>query len=587
MKEDVMRDIRFLHKTRYANSHALVIGINKYQSANPLSYAVSDAEGVRDVLLKEFAFPKTNITCLLDDKATKQNILQAFMRFAQADIELDDRVLIFFAGHGHTLTGSRGEVGFLVPYDANLSDASTFIRWKELTDNAELIRAKHMLFIMDACYSGLALTRGLHAGSARFLKDMLLRHSRQAITAGKADETVADSGGPLPNHSVFTGHLLEGLLGKAETSDGVLTASGLMSYVYGKVANDKNSNQTPHYGHFDGDGDFVLKAPQLSDLERSELKDVDRLIVMPFNDEVTTFESTVHKVNKVKALLASEGSSIELHDYLVAEVRRFLSSTSEDNFKVQGRFAKEELLTRIADYELHTSDLSALIACLVYWAKPIHKGILQKVIARSADRLDAQSGVVIWLNLRWYPLIISLYCAGIAAVEGRSYGALANLFYTPIGSSEYATKTEFFVEVIANAIGELKQNNAFKQLPGHENQYTPMSEYLFKTLQPKLDDLLFIGKGYETAFDEFEVIFALVVADIKMQRDSHVWGPIGRFGWKRGRGDGGPLDRVILRARSMGEKWQPLEAGLFGGSVERFNLVADEFTKRVSTLNWW
>jgi len=53
-----------------------------------------------------------------------------------------------------------------------------------------------------------------------------------------------------------------------------------------------------------------------------------------------------------------------------------------------------------------------------------------------------------------------------------------------------------------------------------------MSEYLFKTLQPKLDDILFIGKSYEKSFDEFEVLFALVVADIKKQRDEHVWGPI-------------------------------------------------------------
>jgi uncharacterized caspase-like protein len=582
-----MHDTRFLHKTSYAASHALVIGINKYESAPPLSYAVSDAEAIRDVLLSEFAFPKANVTCLLDEKATKQKILQAFMRFSQDDMSLDDRVLIFFAGHGHTLTGNRGEVGFLVPYDANLSDASTFIRWKELTDGAELIRAKHMLFIMDACYSGLALTRGLHAGSTRFLKDMLLRHSRQAITAGKADETVSDSGGPLPNHSVFTGHLLEGLQGNAETGQGILTASTLMSYVYGKVANDKNSNQTPHYGHFDGDGDFVFKAPQLTDLETSDLKDIDRLIVVPFSEEITTVESTTHKINKVKTLLATDGTSIELHDYMVTEVRRFFSNTSEDNFKVQGQFSKEELLARIADYEQHSNDLAALTACLAYWAKPIHKGILQKVIARSADRLETQSGLVIWLNLRWYPLIVSLYCAGIAAVEGKRYDSLANLFYTSIGSSEYSAKTEFFADAVANAILELARADAFKQLPGHEKQYTPMSEYLFKSLQPKLDDLLFVGKGYENAFDEFEVMFALVVADIKKQRDSHVWGPIGRFGWKRGRGDSGPLDRVISHAKSMGEKWGPLEAGLFGGSSARFNAVADEYTKGLSTLNWW
>jgi uncharacterized caspase-like protein len=43
-------------KPRYANSRALVIGINQYAMASPLSYAVSDAEGVREVLINDLNF---------------------------------------------------------------------------------------------------------------------------------------------------------------------------------------------------------------------------------------------------------------------------------------------------------------------------------------------------------------------------------------------------------------------------------------------------------------------------------------------------------------------------------------------------
>ena len=213
---------------------------------------------------------------LVNEAATRQSILRAFLRFSREDIDVDERLIVFYAGHGHTRTGSRGEIGYLVPHDADMADFSTFIRWDEFTRNSELVRAKHILFIMDACYGGLALTRSIGPGGVRFLKDMMLRHSRQVLTAGKADEVVADSGGPLPNHSVFTGHLLEGMRGKAATEDGVITAAGLMAYVYNRVATDKNSNQTPHYGHFDGDGDLVLIAPGLSALEASEERDDDR-----------------------------------------------------------------------------------------------------------------------------------------------------------------------------------------------------------------------------------------------------------------------------------------------------------------------
>lgn len=581
-----MRDIRFLLKTHYTNSRALVIGIDHYQSASPLSYAVSDAEEVCDVLINDLDFPEENVTYLTDSEATRGDILRAFMRLTADDVDLDERILVFFAGHGHTRTGIRGEVGYLVPYDADMQDFSSFIRWDELTRNADLIRAKHMLFIMDACYGGLALTRSLHPGSTRFLKDMMLRYSRQVLTAGKADEVVADSGGPLPNHSVFTGHLIEAIRGKAVTENGVLTASGLMSYVYAKVANDKNSNQTPHYGYFDGDGDFILLAPQLSELEKTNDKDIDSLIVVPYAEEEFSKETTPDKIKKIKSLLANDSSSIELHDLVIDEVRRFLASTSEDHFTVQGQYSKDELLERIAKYERLVIDLAAILACIAYWARPVHRSILQKALARFTDRLESQGGRAVWLNLRWYPLIITLYSCGIAAVEGKRYDSLANIFYTTLSRSEYRHHGEFLIEAISNSILEFTRAEVFKHLPGHDRYYTPMSEYLYKVLQPKLDDLLFIGKGYETSFDEFEVLFALAVADLRKQAGGRVWGPIGRFGWKEQRGDG-PMSRIIAEARAMGENWEPLRAGLFGGKLDRFDAVATEFYQVISQLNWW
>lgn len=113
---------------------------------------------------------------------------------------------------------------------------------------------------MDACYSGLAIQRSASPGERRFVSDMLQRRSRQVITAGKANETVADGGGPDGTNSIFTGQLLDGLRGAA-ASDGVMTASDLMNYAYRKVARDAASRQTPHFGHVDGDGEFILLVP--------------------------------------------------------------------------------------------------------------------------------------------------------------------------------------------------------------------------------------------------------------------------------------------------------------------------------------
>jgi len=107
--------------------------------------------------------------------------------------------------------------------------------------------------------------------------------SRQVITAGKADETVADGGGPAGKNSIFTRYLIEGLSGAACDAGGVLTANMLMNFVYAKVGQDARSQQTPHYGHIEGDGDFILRTPDDEHLTESDSADylVETLAEVP------------------------------------------------------------------------------------------------------------------------------------------------------------------------------------------------------------------------------------------------------------------------------------------------------------------
>ena len=176
---------------------------------------------------------------------------------------------------------------------------------------------------------------------------MYQRFSRQVITAGKANEVVSDSGGPLPNHSVFTGHLIEGIRGKAANEFGVITANGLMAYVYNKVSNDLNSEQTPHYGQFDGDGDFIFTAPKPSKTMEDDTKEVDELITIPYASNGANNRTLEDKVDYTKELLSSENTLIKLQDFTSEEIRRFLSLTSEDHFQLMSGFSDDEFLDRL------------------------------------------------------------------------------------------------------------------------------------------------------------------------------------------------------------------------------------------------
>lgn len=248
------------YKPSYDSSWAVVVGIDQYRFAPPLSYAGNDATSVSTILTQMLGFPKWQVILLQNAEATKESILHEFICL-HTKAHPDDRVLFFFAGHGHTVQGNRGPIGYLVPVDGDVENLSSLIRWDDITRNAELIQAKHIFFVMDACYSGLALRRVITPGVKRFLTDMLQRPSRQVITAGKADQTVADGGGDSGRNSIFTGHLLEGLNGAAANAEGILTAGSLMSWVSQKVGQHPSSSQTPHYGHIEGDGDFVFLTP--------------------------------------------------------------------------------------------------------------------------------------------------------------------------------------------------------------------------------------------------------------------------------------------------------------------------------------
>jgi len=513
--------------------------------------------------------------------------MSRFLSYADACAS-DDRVVFFFAGHGYTRAGSRGDVGFLVPHDGNLDDLSTLIRWDDLTRGAALIPAKHLLFIMDACYSGLAVTRGLPPGSHRFLKNMVQRYGRQVITAGKADEKVADSGGPIPQHSVFTGHLIEALRGKAETGDGILTATGVISYVYERVSKDPHSNQTPHYGFLDGDGDFVFKGlPEEADSADSGV-DNDILVSLPVSAQGDGADDLTQTfAEKVKELLSDPRSVIKLHDALNTELRRFLSLAVDDSFKVRGQWSREEFRERISRYEEISKRLRAAIACIGYYGQAGDGALIEKMMSRMTEGLEPESGLSIWIKLRWYPALLMSYTGGIASVSARKYENLAAILRAKVGS----VRSESGPRSVTSGLTELRKgsHDVFKTLPGHERHYAPTAEYLFKLLQPELDDLLFLGGDYEVSFDKFEVLFSLVCADTHLDDQGRVWGPFGRFSWKYHAGlvAEHPYRQVIQEADMEKANWGPLRAGLFRGSYERFKEISSAYEGLMKGLNWF
>ncbi len=259
-------------KQIYANSHALLIGVNVYSKLpkdKSLQYAVNDVKGMRDMLIKSYGFPAENITVLTDSQATKSGIETAMAKLSDTNkVGPDDRVLIYFSGHGMTVKiPTGGDLGFLIPSDAEVDLAnaenagpymSSCVKMSTIWNTADAMPAKHVLFIADACYSGL-MTAG-RGGNEKITEAFMLRlaskPARQVLTAGGAGEESFED--PKYGHGMFTHKLLEELKARAAEPGDAFMVADLYSAVKVAVGNLTNAKQNPQMKDYNTEGQFLF-----------------------------------------------------------------------------------------------------------------------------------------------------------------------------------------------------------------------------------------------------------------------------------------------------------------------------------------
>ncbi|MBF0466738.1 MAG: caspase family protein, partial [Nitrospirae bacterium] len=141
----------------YGESHALVIGVSDYQSGWPkLPGVAGDVEVVKKLLVGQ----GFEVVTVMNPERDK--LLRAFDDFIQKyGSKTENRLLFYFAGHGHTVKKSYGEdMGYIVPVDAPRPDKNRAgflakaIDMQQIESFAKRIDAKHALFLFDSCFSG-------------------------------------------------------------------------------------------------------------------------------------------------------------------------------------------------------------------------------------------------------------------------------------------------------------------------------------------------------------------------------------------------------------------------------------------------
>jgi hypothetical protein len=241
-KENIPSDPVVTETSKNVKIWAVVVGVGRYTSMPSLKFTDDDAYRFYSFLgsVEGGAVPQSQMTILIDEDATRENILKKMREyFLKADE--NDVVVLYFSGHGLN--------GCFLPVDYD--GYNNKLRHEEIKKVFKESKAKHKLCIADACHSG-----SLNDGSlaAKGPTSVTLQRYYQAfeeadggialLMSSKSEELSLEDHGL--RQGVFTYYVLQGLKGQADkNNDYLVTVKELYNYVYAKVREYTAGVQTP------------------------------------------------------------------------------------------------------------------------------------------------------------------------------------------------------------------------------------------------------------------------------------------------------------------------------------------------------
>ena len=188
-------------KEQVGRSWFFGIGINEYIHFPDLNNAVRDVESLLGLLKEKYELD--NDVTLFNKKATRRNIIRNLDLLIKK-IKPADKLIIYYSGHGHLTENERG---FWVPHEAESGFTDDFVSNARLKEYMQDIKARHILLLSDACFSGSLFAKGGKKNLPRPEEVLERNISRYAFCSGRKNEEVHD--GPPEGHSPFSDSLLK------------------------------------------------------------------------------------------------------------------------------------------------------------------------------------------------------------------------------------------------------------------------------------------------------------------------------------------------------------------------------------------
>ena len=243
---------------------ALIIGISNFK--NPeynLKVAAKDAQDFCNYLVNEAQFRRDHILMLLNEKATRENIMTAFGdQFLPAVCEPGDMIVVYVSTHGTPKTVDKGGRNYIVAYDTDASKLyATGVDMDELYKRIrEGVKTDRALIVLDTCYSGAGVpgSRGLHRGDNFDANEVAQGCGQLVISSSSPNERSWES--RVSPNGVFTKYLVETLKEK-KGSDLKTAFAEVQKKVEWEVKSVFGEKQTPQLGGNWEGKELILSLP--------------------------------------------------------------------------------------------------------------------------------------------------------------------------------------------------------------------------------------------------------------------------------------------------------------------------------------
>jgi tetratricopeptide (TPR) repeat protein len=239
----------------YYKSWAIVIGVENYLLAPKIPGVIEDAKAVAQAF-RQLGFDE--VVELYDKDASARRLQQMLSDFLPRKVGRYDRLVLYFAGHAGVMQDLDGmELGYLVPWDAQVGNVSKSMTFEQLKEFSRRSASKHTLFFLNAAVRGweVSTAQPLSLEGRLAQEDEMERRAVQVLTAGDKGESLSQENGK----SFFVQVLVKGLSGAADLNkNGWLMASEVGDYVKQQVSERSKGVQHPLFVQLEGEGDTVL-----------------------------------------------------------------------------------------------------------------------------------------------------------------------------------------------------------------------------------------------------------------------------------------------------------------------------------------